>query len=248
MANGRDRGGTSAWRDAEIARDGLASLAARDRPREKLLRAGAAALGDNELVAVLLGAGLRDRDALAVAATLLGACGGMAGLARAAPERLTRAPGVGPTRAARLLAAVELGRRAVAGPRPDRPRLASPAAVAGYLLPDHAGHPEERFGVVLLDTKHRAIRAVALSRGTLDASLVHPREVFRAATEHSAAAVVLFHNHPSGDPSRSVDDVHLTRRLVEAGELMGISVLDHVVLGDGCWHSVRESSPGLFRR
>ncbi len=227
---------------------GLAGLAPRDRPREKLLRAGADTLGDNELVAVLLGTGLRDRDALAVAADLLAAVGGVSRLGRHAAERLTRAPGVGPTRAARLLAAVELGRRALAGPHLSRPRLASPAAVAGYLLPDHAGHPEERFGVLLLDTKHRAIRAVPISRGTLDASLVHPREVFRAAADHAAAAVVLFHNHPSGDPAPSVDDVQLTRRLVEAGELMGIAVLDHVVLGDACWHSLRESTPGLFRR
>ncbi len=102
--------------------------------------------------------------------------------------------------------------------------------------------------MLLLDTRHRAIRAVTISRGTLDASLVHPREVFRAASDHAAAAVVLFHNHPSGDPDPSVDDVHLTRRLVDAGELMGIAVIDHVVLGDGCWHSLRESSPGLFRR
>ena len=233
---------------AEGAPAGLATLAPGDRPREKLLRAGAATLGDNELVAVLLGAGVRDRDALAVAAHLLAAVGGVSGLGRHAAERLTRAPGVGPTRAARLLAAVELGRRALAGPPRTRPRLASPSAVAGYLLPDHAGHPEERFGVLLLDTKHRAIRAVPLSRGTLDASLVHPREVFRAAADHAAAAVVLFHNHPSGDPAPSVDDVHLTRRLVEAGELMGIAVLDHVVLGDACWHSLRESTPGLFRR
>jgi len=235
-------------RAPEAAPTGLAALAPRDRPREKLLRAGAGALGDNELVAVLLGAGLRDRDALAVAAHLLSGVGGVAGLGRAAAERLTRAPGVGPTRAARLLAAVELGRRSLAAPQVARPRLATPAAVAGYLGPDHAGHAEERFGVLLLDTRHRAIRAVTISRGTLDASLVHPREVFRAASDHAAAAVVLFHNHPSGDPDPSVDDVHLTRRLVDAGELMGIAVIDHVVLGDGCWHSLRESSPGLFRR
>ncbi len=233
---------------ARVTPAGLAALAPRDRPREKLLHAGAATLGDNELVAVLLGTGQRDRDALAVAADLLAAIGGVSGLGRHAAERLTRAPGVGPTRAARLLAAVELGRRALAGPRLPRPRLASPTAVAGYLLPDHAGHPEERFGVLLLDTKHRAIRAVPISRGTLDASLVHPRDVFRAAADHAAAAVVLFHNHPSGDPAPSVDDVQLTRRLVEAGELMGIAVLDHVVLGDACWHSLRESTPGLFRR
>ena len=90
--------------------------------------------------------------------------------------------------------------------------------------------------------------AIEMTNGTLDASLVHPRDVFRAAAEHSAAVLVVFHNHPSGDPTPSVDDVQLTRRLVEAGELMGIAVVDHIVLGDACWHSVRESAPGLFRR
>lgn len=224
------------------------ALAPLDRPREKLLRAGAAALGDNELVAVVLGAGLPTADALAVAAGIITATGGIGGLAGATPARLMRVAGVGPTRAARLLAALELGRRALAGPRPARPKLTNAAAVAAYLRPEHACHPEERFGVVLLDTKHRAIAAVALSRGTLDASLVHPRDVFRTAADHRAAAVVLFHNHPSGDPAPSVDDIQLTRRLVEAGELMGITVVDHIVLGDEAWHSLRDSSPGLFRR
>ncbi len=248
MRHRRLEAGIDADRTAPAAGARLAALAPSDRPREKLLRAGAAALGDNELVAVLLGAGVRDCDALAIAADLLAGVGGVAGLGRACAGRLTRASGVGPTRAARLLAAMELGRRSLSSTRLAQPRLASPAAVAGYLLPHHAGHPEERFGVLLLDTRHRAIRAVAISRGTLDASLVHPREVFRAAADHAAAAVVLFHNHPSGDPAPSADDLHLTRRLVEAGELMGIAVIDHVVLGDGCWHSLRDSSPGLFRR
>jgi DNA repair protein RadC len=226
----------------------LAGLAPDDRPREKLLRAGASALGDQELVALLLGSGIRGRDALSAAAALLDAVGGAAHLAVAPAHVLMRSPGVGPSRAARLLAAVELGRRALAGPRVPRPRVATPAAVAGYLLPRFGGHREERFGVLLLDTKHRVIRAVVVSMGTLDASMVHPREVFRAAAEHSASAVVLFHNHPSGDPLPSADDLLLTRRLAQAGELMGIAVIDHVVLGDACWHSIREASPAVLVR
>lgn len=226
----------------------LASLGPGDRPREKALRAGAATLADHELVALLLGSGVPGRDALAVAAGLLAAVGGVPGLARAAPARLTREPGVGPSRSARLAAAFELGRRALVPPGDARPRLTTAATVAAHLAPEHGAHREERFGVVLLDTRHRLIRTVVISQGTLDASLVHPREVFRAAAEHSAAALVLFHNHPSGDPAPSVDDLALTRRLVEAGELMGMAVVDHVVLGAGCWHSLRESAPGLFRR
>lgn len=233
---------------ASAPRRALRGVAPGDRPREKLLGRGAAALADHELVAVVLGAGVHRRDVLTVAAQVVGASGGLAGLATSAPERLMREPGVGPTRAARLLAALELGRRALAPRVASRARVATPAAVAAYLAPDHSRHREERFGVLPLDTKHRVVRAVPISQGTLDASLVHPREVFRAAAEHSAAAIVLFHNHPSGDPSPSVDDVQLTRRLVDAGELMGIAVVDHVVLGDGCWHSLRESSPALFRR
>jgi DNA repair protein RadC len=226
---------------------GIAALPIADRPRERLLRLGPAALGDHELVAVLLGTGVRARDALTIATQVLAQTEGLAGLSRCAPERLARLGGVGTSRALRLIAAVELGRRALAGPRLPRPRLATPAAVAAFLLPDHGRYREERFGVLLLDTKHRVVRVVMLAQGTLNASLVHPREVFRAAAEHSAAAVVLFHNHPSGDPSPSVDDLQLTRRLVEAGELMGIAVIDHVVLGEGCWQSVRDTSPGLFR-
>lgn len=226
----------------------LAARAAAERPRERLLAHGAAALSDLELVAVVLGAGIRDRDALRLAADVLLAAGDLAALASRSAARLMRTRGIGATRAARLVAAVEIGRRAVAGPRAVRPRLATPAAVGAYLLPRHGGHAEERFGVVLLDTRHRLLRTITLTQGTLDASLVHPRDVFRAAAEHSAAVLVVFHNHPSGDPTPSVDDVQLTRRLVEAGELMGIAVVDHIVLGDACWHSVRESAPGLFRR
>ena len=240
MDDGRDNAATT-------GATGLAALACDDRPREKLLRDGAAALGDHELVALLLGSGVRRCDVLAVAGALLEAAGGTSGLGRVSAQGLMRTHGVGPTRAARLLAALELGRRAVA-PRGTRPRLGSPAAVGAYLLPRHGGHREERFGVLLLDTRHRVIRAVVISLGTLDASLVHPREVFRAAAEHSAATVVLFHNHPSGDPTPSPDDLVLTRRLALAGELMGIAVVDHVVLGDGCWYSVRESSPSVFGR
>ncbi|MEZ5294555.1 MAG: DNA repair protein RadC [Vicinamibacterales bacterium] len=226
---------------------GMAGLAPSERPRERLHRLGAAALGDRELVAVVLGTGVRQREALSVAAALLAEAGGLAGLARAVPAQLARVPGVGPSRALRLVAALELGRRAVSAPRVERPRLATPSAAAAYLLPEHGGHREERFGAVLLDTKHRVLRVVPLTTGTLDASLVHPREVFRAAAEHSAAAVLVFHNHPSGDPTPSSDDLQLTRRLVAAGELMGIVVVDHVVLGHGCWQSLRDGWPAIFR-
>jgi DNA repair protein RadC len=149
---------------------------------------------------------------------------------------------VGRSRAAGLLAAVELGRRVVSASQGERPRLATSAAVGRYLLPLYGGHREERFGVVMLDAKSRMIRTETLSVGSLDASIAHPREIFRAATVASACSIAVFHNHPSGDPLPSTDDVLLTKRLVQAGEVMGIEVVDHIILGDGRWFSFRDAS------
>lgn len=219
-----------------------------DRPRERLARAGIGALGEAELVALLLGTGRVGCDAVALAAVLLAAHGGAAGLRGASVDELCRTPGIGPARAARLLAAVELGRRAVVARSGDRPRLGSPSQAAAYLLPLYGGPRVEQFGVALLDAKHRLIRSAVLTIGSLDASLVHPREVFGEAVAGRAAAVIVFHNHPSGDPAPSAEDVSLTRRLAEAGLLMGMPVADHLILGDGCWFSFRESAPAVLGR
>ena len=217
----------------------MKGLAERDRPREKLARAGAGSLGDNELVAVLLGTGVRSRDALAVAQDVLHAARDAGGLTRLGFDELTRIPGVGLSRAARLLAAVELGRRTIVREAGERPQLSTPDAVGRYLLPLFGGHREERFGVLMLDAKNRLIRAELISVGTVSASLAHPREVFRAATVASASSIAVFHNHPSGDPRPSDDDLALTRQLAGAGDVMGIQVVDHIILGDGRWFSFR---------
>jgi DNA repair protein RadC len=216
-----------------------------DRPREKLARAGVHALGDNELIAVLLGSGLPERGALSVAHDVLQVSGGVGGLPRLGLDELRQVPGVGASRAARLLAAIEVGRRSLVGDPGLRPRLGSPEAVASYLLPLFGGYRVERFGLVLLDAKHRLIRATILTVGSVDTSVVHPREVFREATLASAAFIVLFHNHPSGDPTPSPDDRFLTARMVKAGEVMGIDILDHVILGDGRWYSFKEAARQL---
>lgn len=212
-----------------------------DRPREKLARAGVGSLGDNELVALLLGTGVKARSALAVAQDVLDATGGVVGLTQVTLDDLLRVRGIGAPRAGRLLAAVELGRRAVTAVGDERRRFTSPGDIARYLLPLYGSHREERFGIVMLDTKLRLIRAETISVGILDASIAHPREIFRAATVASASAIAIFHNHPSGDPAPSQDDVFLTKRLVAAGELMGINVIDHVILGAGRWFSFREA-------
>jgi DNA repair protein RadC len=215
--------------------------AARDRPREKLGRLGVAALGDNELLALVIGSGTRRSGALALANLLLESSGGVHGLPARSGDELRQVPGVGEARAGQILAAIELGRRTLLRPPADRPQLLTPCEVARYLLPEFGARPVEQFGVLLLDAKHRVLRTAVLTVGTLDRSVVHPREVFREASSARAAGIVLFHNHPSGDPTPSADDLALTRRLVAAGELMGIDVLDHVILAASRYVSLREA-------
>jgi DNA repair protein RadC len=216
-------------------------IAPHDRPREKLVRLGVAGLGDNELLAVVLGSGARQTDALMVANAILEAAGGLHGVPRIGHEDLRRVHGVGTAKAAQVLAAIELGRRTLVRRPGQRTQFGSPREIATYLLPQFGARSVEQFGVVLLDTKHRLLRTTLVSVGTLDSSPAHPREVFREATAASAAAVVLFHNHPSGDPRPSEDDCDLTGRLVEAGRIIGIRVLDHIILADTKYFSFKES-------
>ena len=218
----------------------LKTVAPHDRPREKLQRLGASGLGDNELVAIVLGSGRAATSALDLANTVLTSAGGIDGLARARHDELTHVPGIGSARAAQVLAAVELGRRTLTRAGRQRVQVTSPRAVAELLLPLYGNRPVEQFGVVLLDTKHRVMRTTVVTVGTVDASIVHPREVFREAAAAGAAAIVVFHNHPSGDPEPSEEDITLTHRLVAAGVLMGIDVIDHVILGNVRYCSMKE--------
>ena len=210
-----------------------------DRPREKLRHHGAAALGDNELVALVIGNGSRRGNALSVANALLAAHGGLHGLTRCGADDLVRIPGIGRARAAQILAALELGRRTLAHAPSARLRIRGPEDAAAYLLPRFGSRGVEQFGIMLLDAKHRVMRTAVLSVGTLNSSIVEPREVFREAAIGGATAIVIFHNHPSGDPTPSPEDVALTRRLVAAGSLIGIDVVDHVVLGDARFCSIK---------
>jgi DNA repair protein RadC len=209
----------------------MKALAPHDRPREKLERLGSGALGDNELLAIVLGHGVPNAGALELANAVLTAVGGLHGLARTSPSELRRVPGIGAARAAQLLAAVDLGRRTLLRGRHERVQIVAAIDAARLLIPEFGAKPVEHFGVMLLDTKHRVLKITVVSVGTLDASIVHPREVFLPAILHSAASVVLVHNHPSGDPEPSEEDLSITRRLVEVGELVGIGVLDHVIVG-----------------
>jgi DNA repair protein RadC len=212
-----------------------------DRPREKLQHHGPAALGDNELVALVLGSGSRRGDALSVANALLAAHGGLHGLTRCSADDFVRIAGIGRARAAQIVAALELGRRSLAHGPADRFQIRAPHDAAAYLMPRFGSRAVEQFGIVLLDAKLRVVRTAVLAVGGQDGSIIQPRDVFREAAIGGAAAIVVFHTHPSGDPTPSPDDVDLTRRLVAAGVLMGIDVVDHVVLGDSRYWSFRET-------
>lgn len=208
-------------------------------PRERLHERGTESLDDAELLALLLRTGARGRPAEQLAHELLGGSG-LHGLARAIPAELERWPGVGPAKAATLLAALELGRRLAQRRLQTGDAIRGPQDVFRHFHARLRDAPHEQFHLLLLDGRHRLLREVMASRGTLTASLVHPREVFRPALREGAAALVVVHNHPSGDPAPSAEDREVTRRLVQAGALLGVPLLDHVVVAERGWVSLRE--------
>lgn len=211
-----------------------------DRPRERLRTSGIEALSAAELIALLLRTGARGTDAVAVARALLARCGGLDRLESAPACELAAVPGVGAAKAATLLAAFELGRRCACSHLPEGAALRSPQDVFHHFAARLRRLSQERFLVVLLDGRHRVIGEELVSQGTLTASLVHPREVFRPALRASAAALILVHNHPSGDPTPSAEDRAVTSRLARAGEILGIRVLDHVIVAERGYVSLCE--------
>jgi DNA repair protein RadC len=211
-----------------------------DRPREKLRHLGAAALGDNELVALVLGSGSRRGGALSLANAVLAAFGGLPGLRRCTVDELRRIAGIGGARAAQIVAALELGRRSLIRRAGARLQIRGPREAAVYLMPRFGSPALEQFGIVLLDGRHRVLRTAVLAIGTQNSCAVEPRDVFREAAIGGATAIVIFHTHPSGDPTPSPDDVDVTRRMVAAGVLMGIEVVDHLIIGESRYCSMRE--------
>jgi DNA repair protein RadC len=210
------------------------------RPRERLLRQGAAALSTAELLAVLLRTGSRARTALEVATDLLARHGSLDRLAGATPGELRQTSGVGEVKALHLLAAFELGRRLASLPPRQRPAVHRPGDAAALVMGDLRFCETEHFWVLLLNTRHEVLDRIELTHGGLQSSPVHPREVFRAAVRAGAAALILVHNHPSGDPAPSRADLAMTSRLCRAARVMGIPILDHLIVGDGRYVSLRE--------
>lgn len=204
-----------------------------ERPRERLLAQGADALTDAQLLAILLRVGRQRSSAVQVGLEILDRLGGLSGLARCGIDELCAVPGVGAAKAAQLKAALTLGKRALASPLSRGTKITSSRDLFEHYHPTLRDLRHEIFKVVLLDAKHAIVRDATVSEGSLTLSIVHPREVFTMAVKESAAAVIFLHNHPSGDPTPSQEDRVLTARLVSAGEVLGIRVLDHIVVGDG---------------
>ena len=215
----------------------MQGLPIEERPRERLARQGARALSNRELIAVLLGTGSRRASVLDVADGV--AAEGLRALVGCSVAELERREGLGRAKAARLLAALELGTRVSSEDAGGRPLFRTPEDSARYLLPRYGARPVETFGLLALDVRQRLKRDVVVSVGSLSGSLVHPREVFGEAIAARAATVLLFHNHPSGDPEPSGEDIEVTRRLAAAGGIMGIDVLDHLILGAGRYVSLK---------
>ena len=236
----------STRRTASAART-VRELPVQERPRERLVARGAAGLSSAELIGLLWSAGARGSASSAMAEDALIRCDGVAGLASASPRELERVPGVGPARAAQLTAAFELGRRAITDWPSGRWTIRGPRDLASRLLADLGHLQREELRVVLLDARNGVLAVPTVYRGNVSAALVRIAELFRDAVRLHASRLILVHNHPSGDPTPSPDDLHMTAEAVAAGRLLDLSVLDHLVLGHGTWASLRDRGVAFER-
>jgi DNA repair protein RadC len=209
-----------------------------ERPRERLLKNGASSLSDAEILAILISSGTKKFSALDIARSLLEKHSSLANLASCDPSEFRSVRGLGPARAVTLSAAFELSRRIESEPFDSRKVIHGPEDIAGYYIPRFRGARAETFHVLLLNTSNHIFRDVLVSQGSLNASIVHPREVFRTAITESAAGIILLHNHPSGNPEPSNEDINITRQLVSAGKLIDIKVLDHIIIAGEAYTSL----------
>ncbi len=219
-----------------------------EKPRERLLRMGAEYLSDAELLAIIIGSGSfsSGMNAVETARALLNKCEGLERIGKAVPEELMAIKGIGPTKASKLLAAFEISRRLASRNASPGVRILSSKDVFEFLNGKLSGQKKEYFYTLLLNGKNRILRCETVSIGSLTSSIVHPRESFLPAIKYSAAAVIFAHNHPSGDPTPSQEDRLITRRLFEAGEILGIKVLDHVIIGDNNYYSFADNNDLVY--
>ncbi len=223
----------------------IADLPQADRPRERLLAYGAGALSNAELVAIVLRVGGAGQNAIRLSESLLARFGGLPGLARAGLGELTQVKGVGEAKVAQIKASLELGRRLLATSPEERSQIRSPADAANLLMAEMGMLEQEHLRVILLDTRNRVLAIPTVYIGSLNSSVVRAGEIFRPAIRRNSAAIIVAHNHPSGDPTPSPEDVAVTRQIVEAGRLMDIELLGHIVIGQGRFVSLKERGLGF---
>jgi DNA repair protein RadC len=226
----------------------IADMASEERPRERLMHYGASALHTRELLAILLRTGVQGCSVLELSDRLLNEFGGLRGLSQASVAEITRTMhGLGPAKAAQVLAALELGQRAATLKPEERPQVKSPGDAANLLMNDMAYFQQEHLRVLLLDTKNYVLNnwRQSLYKGSLNSSVVRVAEVFREAIRSNAAAIIVAHNHPSGDPTPSPEDIRVTRDIRQAGQLLDIELLDHLVIGAQRYVSMKERGLGF---
>jgi DNA repair protein RadC len=223
----------------------ITDLAENDRPRERLAKLGAGALSKAELLAILLRVGVRGENAVQLAQRLLNHWHGLLGIHQATFEELCDQPGIGPAKAAQIKAAIELGYRLAKEAPEERAMIHSPADAAALVRDEMSALEQEELWIILLDTRNRLMDIDKLYRGSLNSSMVRVGEVFKNAIRRNAACILVLHNHPSGDPAPSPEDVNLTRAIVSAGKLLDIDVLDHLVVGGGRFVSLKERGLGF---
>ena len=216
-----------------------------ERPRERFLQIGSSGVSQRELIAIVLRTGSGQSNALHLADTLLTRFGGLAGLARAPVRDLTQVRGIGIVKAIELKAAIELGRRAALATPEARPQVKTPADAAQLLMSDMGVLEQEEIRTVLLDTRNRVLAVPMIYRGSLNSASLRMAELFKEAIRTNAASVIVVHNHPSGDPAPSGDDVHVTRELIKAGKILEIDVLDHIIIGHNRFTSLKERGMGF---
>ena len=216
-----------------------------DRPRERLASLGPQALSNAELIAILVRVGVKGENAVTVGQRLLKTFGGLAGLHRAPFAELMKQHGLGEAKAAQIKAAIELGRRLTLESPEERPTINSPADAAALVTYEMSAFEQEHLRVILLDRRNRVLETVEVYKGSVNSSQVRVGEVFKEAIRKNASALIVIHNHPSGDPTPSPDDVAVTRAIVQAGKMLDVDVLDHMVIGQGRWVSLKERGLGF---
>ena len=218
----------------------VSGLPASEKPRERLYHVGPRELSLQEVLAVVVGEGSKGAGALVLAIRLLEACGGLVGLGKAGVDDLQRVRGIGFAKACRLVATFELGKRFARESVSNGSSIRTPGDISRIFMDEMKHYDREHFKAAYLNTKNQIIRTVTVSIGSLNASIVHPREILKPAISASAASIILVHNHPTGDPTPSREDVEFTRRFAKCGELIGIELLDHVIIGSDRYQSLKE--------